>query len=160
MYQNKKMALLHFCIFFFILVQIFTVFMNRKCLKKVHAEEMSANLLSALFLFLSLQDMLWGFFFLKRAESHECCPQVQFPGWKSAYGNVIFFSRKDFYGICKWNKTSPWWYWQDAEKEADCVLTCLQLRSLSPNPAALWGSAAWWSWLLILSVTLCKMLFH
>lgn len=46
---------------------------------KKSAEEMSANLLSALFLFPSLQDMLWGFFF-KTAESHECCPQVQFAG--------------------------------------------------------------------------------
>lgn len=41
MYQNKQMALLDFCMFSFLLVQIFSVFMNRKvcwgffvCLKK------------------------------------------------------------------------------------------------------------------------------
>lgn len=163
MYQNKKMALLPSAFFSFsfwcrYLLSLGTENVKTKRCKKKYL--LTYCLFYSFFFPYKIYWYIVGIFFFKRAESHECCPQVQFPGWKSAYGNVIFFSGKDFYGICKWNKTSPWWYWQDAEKEADCVLTCLWLRSFSPNPAALWGSAAWWRWLLILSVTLCKMLFH
>lgn len=79
-------------------------------------------------------------FFFKEPSLQSAVLKFSFLVEKSAYGNAIFFSGKDFYGICKWNKTSPWWYWQDAEQEADRVLTCSQRRSFSPNPAALWDS--------------------